>query len=94
MIAHTHGGPCTFHPSPKPTFRSVRTIDRRAKRPSMVFMDFILSPNRRSLTITSPPNNRIYPPGPAYIFVTVGDTTSAGAHLMVGSGANPPVPDQ
>jgi hypothetical protein len=59
-----------------------------------VFMDFILSPNRRSLTITSPPNNRVYPPGPAYIFVTVGDTTSAGAHVMVGSGANPPVPDQ
>ncbi|KAJ7823986.1 glyoxal oxidase N-terminus-domain-containing protein [Mycena olivaceomarginata] len=40
----------------------------------LVFMDFILSPNRRSLTITSPPNNRVYPPGPAYIFVTVGDT--------------------
>ncbi|KAJ7765155.1 glyoxal oxidase N-terminus-domain-containing protein [Mycena olivaceomarginata] len=27
-------------------------------------------------------------------FVTVGDTTSVGAHVMVGSGANPPVPDQ
>ncbi|KAJ7359137.1 glyoxal oxidase N-terminus-domain-containing protein [Mycena albidolilacea] len=60
----------------------------------LVFMDHILSPNRRSLTITSPPNNRVYPPGPAYIFVTVGDTTSVGAHVMVGSGANPPVPDQ
>ncbi|KAJ7892811.1 glyoxal oxidase N-terminus-domain-containing protein [Mycena olivaceomarginata] len=60
----------------------------------LMFMDFTLSPNRRSLTITSPPNNRVYPPGPAYIFVTVGDTTSAGAHVMVGSGANPPVPDQ
>ncbi|KAJ7359136.1 glyoxal oxidase N-terminus-domain-containing protein [Mycena albidolilacea] len=60
----------------------------------LVFMDSILSPNRRSLTITSPPNNRVYPPGPAYIFVTVGDTTSVGAHVMVGSGANPPVPDQ
>ncbi|KAJ7869172.1 hypothetical protein B0H14DRAFT_3861287 [Mycena olivaceomarginata] len=59
----------------------------------LVFMDSILSPNRRSLTITSPPNNRVYPPGPAYIFVTVGDT-SIGAHVMVGSGANPPVPDQ
>ncbi|KAJ7765152.1 hypothetical protein B0H14DRAFT_3895282 [Mycena olivaceomarginata] len=60
----------------------------------LVFMDHTLSPNRRSLTITSPPNNRVYPPGPAYIFVTVGDTTSIGAHVMVGSGANPPVPDQ
>ncbi|KAJ6548531.1 glyoxal oxidase precursor [Mycena capillaripes] len=60
----------------------------------LVFMDFVLSPNKRSLTITSPPNNRVYPPGPAYIFVTVGDRTSVGAHVMVGSGANPPVPDQ
>ncbi|KAF7344630.1 hypothetical protein MSAN_01945300 [Mycena sanguinolenta] len=42
----------------------------------------------------NPPNNRVYPPGPAYIFVTVGDSTSVGAHVMVGSGANPPVPDQ
>ncbi|KAJ7266995.1 glyoxal oxidase precursor [Mycena haematopus] len=60
----------------------------------LVFMDFVLSPNKRSLTITSPPNNRVYPPGPAFIFVTVGETTSVGAHVMVGSGANPPVPDQ
>jgi len=60
----------------------------------LVFMDAVLSPNKRSLTIASPPNNRVYPPGPAYIFVTVGETTSTGAHVMVGSGANPPVPDQ
>ncbi|KAJ6588898.1 glyoxal oxidase precursor [Mycena capillaripes] len=60
----------------------------------LVFMDAVLSPNKRSLTITSPPNNRVYPPGPAYIFVTVGETTSVGAHVMVGSGANPPVSDQ
>ncbi|KAJ7927584.1 glyoxal oxidase N-terminus-domain-containing protein [Mycena leptocephala] len=60
----------------------------------LVFMDAVLSPNKRSLTIQSPPNNRVYPPGPAYIFVTVGETTSTGAHVMVGSGANPPVPDQ
>ncbi|KAJ7111115.1 hypothetical protein C8R44DRAFT_883547 [Mycena epipterygia] len=36
----------------------------------------------------------VYPPGPAYIFLTVGDKTSAGIHVMVGSGASPPVPDQ
>jgi hypothetical protein len=60
----------------------------------LVFMDFVLSPNKRSLTITSPPNNRIFPPGPGWIFVTVGETTSTAAHVMIGSGANPPVPDQ
>nr|GAT51249.1 predicted protein [Mycena chlorophos] len=60
----------------------------------LVFMDFTLASNKRSLTVLSPPNNRVYPPGPAFIFVTVGDTTSEGAHVMVGSGASPPVPDQ
>ena len=30
----------------------------------LVFMDAQLSANRTSLTITSPPNNRVYPPGP------------------------------
>ncbi|KAF8965988.1 hypothetical protein BDZ97DRAFT_2057679 [Flammula alnicola] len=36
----------------------------------------------------------VYPPGPAYIFVTIDDVTSAGAQVMVGSGAPPPVADQ
>ncbi|KAF8908640.1 copper radical oxidase [Gymnopilus junonius] len=60
----------------------------------LVFMDAALSFDRKSLTITSPPNNRIYPPGPAYIFVTIDDVTSTGAHVMVGTGLPPPVPDQ
>ncbi|KAJ7778340.1 glyoxal oxidase N-terminus-domain-containing protein [Mycena metata] len=60
----------------------------------LVFMDAILAANRTALTIFTPPNNRVYPPGPAYIFVTVGETTSVGAHVMVGSGANPPVADE
>ncbi|KAJ6514702.1 glyoxal oxidase precursor [Mycena vulgaris] len=60
----------------------------------LVFLDAILSKDKRSLTITSPPNNRVYPPGPAFIFLTVGETTSVGSHVMMGSGANPPVPDQ
>ncbi|KAJ7269893.1 glyoxal oxidase precursor [Mycena rebaudengoi] len=60
----------------------------------LVFLDATLSRDRRSLTITSPPNNRVYPPGPGYIYLTVGDTTSVGAHVMIGSGASPPVPDQ
>ncbi|KAJ7194737.1 glyoxal oxidase N-terminus-domain-containing protein [Mycena pura] len=60
----------------------------------LVFMDAVLSRDKRSLTIVSPPNNRVFPPGPAYIFVTVGESTSTGAHVMVGSGGNPPLRDQ
>ncbi|KAJ7600059.1 hypothetical protein C8J56DRAFT_768890, partial [Mycena floridula] len=60
----------------------------------LVFMDATLSPDRKTLIIASPPNNRVYPPGPAWIFVTIDGVTSAGAHVMVGTGASPPVVDQ
>ncbi|KAF8157800.1 glyoxal oxidase precursor [Crassisporium funariophilum] len=60
----------------------------------LVFMDAQLSPDRKSLLIHSPPNNRVYPPGPAFIFLTVDDVTSTGIRVMVGSGASPPVADQ
>ncbi|KAJ7683556.1 glyoxal oxidase precursor [Mycena rosella] len=60
----------------------------------LVWLEATLSRDRKSLEISSPPNNRVYPPGPGYLFLTIGDTTSAGVHVMVGSGAPPPVPDQ
>ncbi|KAF9449109.1 copper radical oxidase, partial [Macrolepiota fuliginosa MF-IS2] len=60
----------------------------------LVFMDAQLSKDGKTLTVTSPPNNRVYPPGPAYIFLTVDDVTSTGVRVMMGSGAPPPVPDQ
>ncbi|KAJ7595315.1 glyoxal oxidase N-terminus-domain-containing protein [Mycena floridula] len=60
----------------------------------LVFMDATLSHDNRNLTIKSPPNNRVYPPGPAFIFVTVDGVTSTGSQVMVGTGASPPVPDQ
>ncbi|KAF9441736.1 copper radical oxidase [Macrolepiota fuliginosa MF-IS2] len=58
----------------------------------LVFMEAELSPDHRS--ILSPPNNRVYPPGPASMYVTVGDITSAGAHVMVGNERALPVEDQ
>ena len=50
----------------------------------LVFLDFTLSKDGKTLTINAPPNNRIYPPGPAFIFLTVDDITSEGAHVMIG----------
>ncbi|KAJ7241370.1 glyoxal oxidase N-terminus-domain-containing protein [Mycena rebaudengoi] len=60
----------------------------------LVWLEARLSFDRRSLEISAPPNNRVYPPGPGYIFLNVGDAVSAGAHVMVGSGAAPPVANQ
>jgi len=60
----------------------------------LVFMDAQLSKKGKVLTITSPPNNRVYPPGPGYIFVTINDVTSPGVRVMIGNGRTPPVEDQ
>ncbi|KAJ3572769.1 hypothetical protein NP233_g2878 [Leucocoprinus birnbaumii] len=60
----------------------------------LVFMEAQLSNKGKSLIIKSPPNNRVYPPGPAYIFVTVDDVTSPGVRVLMGNGAAPPVKDQ
>ncbi|KXN92579.1 hypothetical protein AN958_04789 [Leucoagaricus sp. SymC.cos] len=60
----------------------------------LVFMEAQLSKNGKTLAITSPPNNRVYPPGPGYIFLTVDDVTSPGVRVIMGNGASPPVEDQ
>ncbi|KAF8492690.1 hypothetical protein JB92DRAFT_2835328 [Gautieria morchelliformis] len=48
----------------------------------LVFAKAQLSEDRTSLTFTSPPNYRVYPPGPvllpAFVFLTVDDVTSEG----------------
>jgi len=60
----------------------------------LVFMDATLSRDRRSLSVTSPPNNRVFSPGPAFIFLTIDDVTSEGTRVMIGTGESPPVRDQ
>ncbi|KAI0650924.1 glyoxal oxidase N-terminus-domain-containing protein [Trametes meyenii] len=56
----------------------------------LVFMDARISADRKSLTFTTPPNGRVFPPGPATVFLTIDDVTSEGAWVMMGSGNSPP----
>ncbi|KAI0650925.1 glyoxal oxidase N-terminus-domain-containing protein [Trametes meyenii] len=56
----------------------------------LVFMDAQISTDRKTLTFTTPPNGRVYPPGPATVFLTIDDVTSEGAWVMMGSGNSPP----
>ncbi|KAI0364590.1 glyoxal oxidase precursor [Pilatotrama ljubarskyi] len=56
----------------------------------LVFMDARISADRRSLIFTTPPNGRVFPPGPATVFLTIDDVTSEGAWVMMGSGRSPP----
>ncbi|KAI0832917.1 glyoxal oxidase N-terminus-domain-containing protein [Trametes gibbosa] len=56
----------------------------------LVFMDATISRDRKSLTFTTPPNGRVFPPGPATIFLTIDDVSSEAAWVMMGSGRSPP----
>ena len=56
----------------------------------LVFMEARIAHDGKSLTFRTPPNGRVYPPGPATIFLTVDDVSSEGAWVMVGSGRPPP----
>ncbi|KAF5352184.1 hypothetical protein D9758_009227 [Tetrapyrgos nigripes] len=60
----------------------------------LVFLEATLSEDQKTLEITTPPNNRVYPPGLAWLYLTVDDVTSKGSQVMVGSGGTPPLPDE
>lgn len=51
-----------------------------------------LSSDKKSLVVTAPPSNTIYPPGPAFLYVvTDAGVPSFGHKTIVGTGASPPV---
>ena len=51
-----------------------------------------LSSSRNTLTVTGPPDARVYPPGPAFLYVvTDAGVPSVGRKVIVGSGSSPPV---
>ncbi|TFL02807.1 glyoxal oxidase precursor [Pterulicium gracile] len=57
----------------------------------LVWMDAKLSKDQKSITFTTPPNNKVYPPGPAYVYLTVDDISSEGSYTLLGNGLPPPV---
>ncbi|KAJ7136302.1 glyoxal oxidase precursor [Mycena crocata] len=58
----------------------------------LVFLEHSLRGN--TLQITAPPNNNIYPPGPAWLFLIADGVYSEGVQVMVGDGGDPPRADQ
>ncbi|KAF8205654.1 glyoxal oxidase precursor [Mycena galopus ATCC 62051] len=58
----------------------------------LVFLEHTLVGN--TLEITAPPNNYIYPPGPAWLYLVADGVYSEGVLVMVGDGGNPPRADQ
>jgi hypothetical protein len=49
-----------------------------------------LSDDGKTLTVTGPPNERIYPPGYGWVYLLVGGVPSAGKRVMIGDGSDPP----
>ncbi|KAJ7218926.1 glyoxal oxidase N-terminus-domain-containing protein [Mycena rebaudengoi] len=58
----------------------------------LVFLEHTLVGN--TLEIRAPPNNNIYPPGPAWLFLVADGVYSEGVQVMVGDGGDPPRADQ
>ncbi|KAJ7767040.1 glyoxal oxidase N-terminus-domain-containing protein [Mycena maculata] len=58
----------------------------------LVFLEHTLLGN--NLEVTAPPNNNIYPPGPAWLFLVADGVHSEGVQVMVGDGGDPPRADQ
>lgn len=51
-----------------------------------------LSDDGKTLTVTGPPTARLYPPGPAYLYVVTDEgVPSFGHKTIIGTGASPPV---
>jgi Galactose oxidase-like, Early set domain len=51
-----------------------------------------LSSDRTTLTVHGPPNGKIYPPGPAYLYVVTNTgVPSFGHKTLIGTGGSPPV---
>ncbi|CAE6500679.1 unnamed protein product [Rhizoctonia solani] len=57
----------------------------------MVKLKCTLSLNRRTLTVTGPPNASIYPPGPGWIYVLADGVPSIAQKVLIGNGRSPPV---
>ncbi|KAJ7085804.1 copper radical oxidase [Mycena belliarum] len=57
----------------------------------LVYLVATLSTNGATLSIAGPPNGKIYPPGPGWLFLVVNGIPSKAVHLMVGDGKGPKV---
>jgi hypothetical protein len=44
-----------------------------------------------TLSVSGPPNEHIYPPGPGWLYVVIDGVPSVGVHVMVGDGKDPEV---
>ncbi|KAG8760725.1 hypothetical protein FRC14_002221 [Serendipita sp. 396] len=59
----------------------------------LVYLDFAVEQTNDStltLRVKAPPHSSLYPPGPGWLYLVVGDKWSNASHVLVGDGSNPP----
>lgn len=57
----------------------------------LVYMTASMLVDGETLTVTGPPNGKIYPPGPGWLYLLEDGIPSRGFKVMVGDGHGPPV---
>jgi len=60
----------------------------------LVYLPASLSADQTILTITGPPDAKIWPPGPGWLYLVVGGVPSTARKVMVGGGMQPPVDEE
>lgn len=55
----------------------------------LVELKWSLSNTTGVLTITAPPSGKVYPPGPAWLFVVIDGIPSTSRKVLVGDGSSP-----
>ncbi|KAF7311483.1 Copper radical oxidase [Mycena kentingensis (nom. inval.)] len=58
----------------------------------LVYLDHTLSGNE--LSVVGPPDGKVYPPGPGWVFVLVDGVPSEALHVMIGDGKGPKVDEE
>ncbi|KAG8813992.1 hypothetical protein FRC17_001343 [Serendipita sp. 399] len=75
------------------------TIDPKGGDPNqirgtrLVFLEFTPEQTQDSLLtlrVRAPPHSAIYPPGPGWLYLVVGDKWSVATYVLIGDGSNPP----
>lgn len=56
----------------------------------LVYLDFEVDHDNGTFLVHGPPNSGVYPPGPGWIYLVVGDKWSEASYVLVGDGSNPP----
>lgn len=57
----------------------------------LVYLTMSSFRNRENMVLAGPPDAKVFPPGPGWVFLIIDGIPSEGKMVMVGNGQGPPV---